>query len=122
MNEEIYSLTFELKELLASDERVLLLNSLEKKLNENEEVMALAYQKDVAASKYSDALSHFVEDSEEVKAAQKELFDKKTTLDNHPLVREYLSAYSKVRDLYLMINETLFSNLSLNMKGCKICE
>lgn len=122
MNQEIYSLTFELKELLSNDERVLLLNSLERKLNENEEVMALAYQKDVAASKYSDALSHFSEDSEEVKAAQRELFDKKTALDNHPLVREYLSAYSKVRDLYLMINDILFSRLSLNMKGCKTCE
>ena len=122
MNQEIYSLTFELKELLSNDERVLLLNSLERKLNENEEVMALAYQKDVAASKYSDALSHFSEDSEEVKVAQRELFDKKSALDNHPLVREYLSAYGKVRDLYLMINDILFSHLSLNMKGCKTCE
>ena len=119
MNEEIYSLAFELKELLSNDERIILLNSLEKKMNESEEVMALAYQKDVAASDYSDALNHFSQDSEEVKKAQLALFEKKSALDNHPLVREYLSAYSKVRDLYFAINDILFSNLSIHMKGCK---
>lgn len=119
MNQEIYSLAFELKELLSSDPRITLLDSLEKKLNENEEVMALAYQKDVAASAYSDALSHFSETSEEVKKAQNELFEKKKALDNHPLVREYLRAYSEVRDLYFSINDILFSNLSIHMKECK---
>lgn len=119
MDQELYSLTFELKELLSNDERIILLDSLEKKLNENEEVMALSYQKDVAVSEYNDALNHFPENSPEVKKAQKELFDKKTALDNHPLVREYLKAYSEVRDLYFAINDILFSHLSINMKECK---
>ena len=119
MDVKIYSLAFELKELLSHDERITLLDSLEKKLNENEEVMTLAYQKDLAATNYSDALNHFSENSEEVKKAQKELHEKKKTLDSHPLVREYLDAYSKVRDLYFLINEILFSNLSIHMKGCK---
>ena len=119
MDEKIYSLAFELKELLSHDERITLLDSLEKKLNENEEVMALAYQKDVAATNYSDALNHFSENSEEVKKAQKELYEKKKALDSHPLVREYLSAYSEVRDLYFSVNDILFSNLSIHMKECK---
>ena len=119
MDEKIYSLAFELKESLSHDERITLLDSLEKKLNENEEVMALAYQKDVAVTNYSDALNHFSENSEEVKKAQKELYEKKKALDSHPLVREYLDAYSKVRDLYFSINDILFSNLSIHMKECK---
>ena len=117
--DDIYSLSYELKDLLTNDPRIIRLNELEKKMNENEEVMALSYQKDVAVSEYSDALNHFARDSEEVKKAQHNLHIKKEALDNHPLVREYLTAYSEVRDLYYQLNDILLSNLNLNMKGCK---
>ena len=117
--DDIYSLSYELKDLLANDTRIIRLNELEKKMNENEEVMALAYQKDLAVTEYSDALNHFAKDSEEVKKAQHNLHIKKEALDNHPLVRDYLKAYSEVRDLYFELNDILFSNLNLNMKGCK---
>jgi len=116
MVKDIYNAAYSLKELLDNDERVILLDDLEKKMNENEEVMALAYQKDLAVNDYSDALNHFSSDSEEVKKAQRNLFIKKEALDNHPLVRDYLKAYSEVRDLYYQINEILFNNLSLHMK------
>lgn len=114
--EDIYSLSYELKDLLNTDERIVLLNELEKKLNKDEEVMKLAYQKDVAVNNYNDALRHFSQNDEVTKAAQKELHLKKEALDNHPLVREYLKAYSQVRDLYLEINDILFSNLNIKMK------
>ena len=117
--DDIYSLSYELKDLLANDTRIIRLNELEKKMTENEEVMALAYQKDLAVTEYSDALNHFAKDSEEVKKAQHNLHIKKEALDNHPLVRDYLKAYSEVRDLYFELNDILFSNLNLNMKGCK---
>ena len=116
MVKDIYNAAYSLKELLDNDERVILLDDLEKKMNENEEVMALAYQKDLAVNDYSDALNHFSSDSEEVKKAQHNLFIKKEALDNHPLVSDYLKAYSEVRDLYYQINEILFNNLSLHMK------
>ena len=117
--DDIYSLSYELKDLLINDPRIIRLNELEKKMNESEEVMALAYQKDVAVSEYSDALNHFARDSEEVKKAQRNLHIKKEALDSHPLVKDYLKAYSEVRDLYYQLNDILFSNLNLNMKGCK---
>lgn len=117
--DDIYSLSYELKDLLTNDPRIIRLNELEKKMNASEEVMALAYQKDVAVSEYSDALNHFTRDSEEVKKAQHNLRIKKEALDNHPLVKDYLKAYSEVRDLYYQLNDILFSNLNLNMKGCK---
>ena len=116
---DIYSLSYELKDLLTNDPRIVRLNELEKQMNDSEEVMALAYQKDLAVSEYSDALNHFARDSKEVKEAQHHLHLKKEALDNHPLVREYLKAYSEVRDLYYQLNDILFSNMNLNMKGCK---
>ena len=116
MTENIYSLAYSLKDLLVSDQRIINLDKLEKTMNENEEVMALAYQKDLAVNAYSDALNHFAENSEEVKKAQHQLFIKKEALDNHPLVREYLKAYSEVRDLYYHLNDILFSGLNLHMK------
>lgn len=116
MVSNIYLLAGELKDLLDNDERLIRLNKLENELNNNEEVMALSYQKDLAVSAYSDALNHFANNSEEIKKYQHELFLKKEALDNHPLVKEYLKAYSEVRDLYFQINEILFNDLSLHLK------
>ncbi len=116
MVSNIYLLAGELKDLLDNDERIIRLNKLENELNNNEEVMALSYQKDLAVSAYSDALNHFANDSKEIKQYQHELFLKKEALDNHPLVKEYLKAYSEVRDLYFQINEILFNDLSLHLK------
>ena len=120
MVSNIYLLAGELKDLLDNDERIIRLNKLENELNNNEEVMALSYQKDLAVSSYSDALNHFANDSEEIKKYQHELFLKKEALDNHPLVKEYLKAYSEVRDLYFQINEILFNDLSLHQKEKRV--
>ena len=120
MVSNIYLLAGELKDLLDNDERIIRLNKLENELNNNEEVMALSYQKDLAVSSYSDALNHFANNSEEMKKYQHELFLKKEVLDNHPLVKEYLKAYSEVRDLYFQINEILFNDLSLHQKEKRI--
>ena len=120
MVSNIYLLAGELKDLLDNDERIIRLNKLENELNNNEEVMALSYQKDLAVSSYSDALNHFANDSEEIKKYQHELFLKKEALDNHPLVKSYLKAYSEVRDLYFQINEILFNDLSLHQKEKRV--
>ena len=116
MVSNIYLLAGELKDLLDNDERIIRLNKLENELNNNEEVMALSYQKDLAVSSYSDALNHFANNSEEMKKYQHELFLKKEALDNHPLVKSYLKAYSEVRDLYFQLNEILFNDSSLHLK------
>ena len=120
MVSNIYLLAGELKDLLDNNERIIRLNKLENELNNNEEVMALSYQKDLAVSSYSDALNHFANNSEEMKKYQHDLFLKKEALDNHPLVKEYLKAYSEVRDLYFQVNEILFNDLSLHKKEKRI--
>lgn len=115
MDEEIYIKVNLLKEKLKDDPRILRLNECEKKMDEDEEVMALAYKKDVAASKYSDVLNHFSKDSEEAQKALKELHEAKLNLDNHPVVREYLKAYQEVRELYDEINKTLFTSFTIDL-------
>ena len=119
MSKDIYNLAYELKELLANDERIKKLNSLEEKMNNDNEVISLAYQKDMACLKYSDALNHYAKDSEEVKALQKELHEKKLALDTNETVSEYLKAYSAVRDLYFEMNDILFSGLDTRLKEHK---
>lgn len=113
--EKVYELAYELKDLLSKDERILNLDVLEKKLEQNEEAMALSYKKDLAVDEYEFALNHFGENSKEVETAQKKMHEAKLALDSCPVVKEYLSAYSKVRDLYMEINEILFSFLNQNM-------
>ncbi len=115
MDKDIYSKAENLKELLNKDPRVIRLNELDKKMDEDEEVMALAYKKDMAAVKYSDTLNHFSEDSEEAKKALKELHEAKLNLDNHPVVKEYMKAYIEVRELYEEINKILFANFTSNL-------
>ncbi|MFA6644921.1 MAG: YlbF family regulator [Bacilli bacterium] len=97
------------KEALADDERVLALLNAEAAMEANEEVMKLAYLKDLAESSYNDALRHYDSSSNEVKVAQKKLFAAKSDLEKHPLVRAYLLAYREVRILYEEINERLFA-------------
>ena len=115
MNEEIYQKAVKLKEMLESDPRVIHLNETEKRMDESEEVMALAYKKDMAAVKYSDALNHYKEDSKEAQEALKKLHQAKLELDNHLLVKEYLRAFKQVRELYDEINEILFKSFSIDL-------
>ena len=115
MEQNIYNNAIKLKQLLENDERVVALINLEKEMETSEEVMALSYKKDLAASKYSDMLNYYSEDSEEAKQALKELHEAKLALDNHPLVQKYLKAYKEVKELYQSINEILFANFSANL-------
>ena len=115
MEKSIFDKSYQLKNELQNDHRIAELNRLEKAINENEEVMALAYKKDMAADNYSEMVRLFKQDSEEAKTAMKALSEAKEKLDSHPLVREYISAYQKVRDLYEEMNSILFSSLNAEL-------
>ncbi len=115
MGKDIYLEAEKLKETLQSDPRIIRLNELEKEMNDSEEVMALAYKKDMAVVNYSDILNHFSNESKEAQEALKALHQAKLDLDNHPLVKDYLKAYKEVRELYGEINEILFSNFSASL-------
>ena len=50
------------------------LNELNEKMENDEEVIKLAYAKDMASVNYDDSIRHFGENSNEAKAAQKQLY------------------------------------------------
>ena len=104
-------ISYELKELLNNDPRFIKLNKTEKAMENNEEVMALSYNKDLKETYLSDALKHFPSGSPEVRHAHVELFRASEKLDAHPLVKEYLKAYKEVEVVLNEINSILFSDL-----------
>ena len=114
--EKVLELTYELKNLLENDPRIINLNKLEEIMKNDKDAMAKSYKKDMAVDKYEFAFNHFSSDSEEVNIAQKELYEAKKELDTCESVANYLKAYSEVRDLYMEINKILFSILDQNFE------
>ena len=109
MAKDIYTLACELKELLDNDQRIKDLNEKEEAMKNSEEVKALVEKKEQAVSLYVNSS----------KEGQKMLHQRKLELDSHHLVRDYLDAYIKVRDLYFEINDILFSGLNTHLKEHK---
>lgn len=111
MDEKIYNLAKSLNESLNDKEEVKRLNELEKELNDSYEVFKLSYEKDETLNTYSRLKEIYGEDDPRVIGALKEAKEAKEKLSNFPLVKEYLAQYSKVRDLYMEIDNILFSDL-----------
>lgn len=121
MNEAILNKVLSLKECLKNDERIIILNDLEKRLENDESVIALAYKKDMATTMYEDALKHYKSDSEEVSIAQKNLYEAKKKLDENPLVKQYNKAYKEVWLLYKYINKEIFDDFLDNKNKEESC-
>ena len=100
MDETILNLTYELKDALENSNEVKRLKEAEKNMELSEEVMALSYRFSNAQTEYNDILKIYKEDSKEAKEFQHKLYIAKKELDEHPLVKEYLSAFSEVRKIY----------------------
>lgn len=112
MTQTLIELIDKLNEAIKEDKRVKVLNELDSKLNSDEEVMALAYKKDMALLEFEDALKHFGENSKEAVEAQKRLYEAKLNLDLNPLVKEYNMAFKEVRKIYDLINKEIFNELT----------
>lgn len=110
MEDKIYFLAKEINEELNNHPDVIFLNRLEKELNDSFEVYILSNKKDDALEKYISNKEAYGENSPEAEKSMKELSSTKEELNNHPLVKEYLSVYSRVRDLYLEIDHILLSD------------
>ena len=113
MNNSLYEEVYKLRDQMKSDQRFLTLKEMDEKLNNNEEVMKLAYQKEMAIVEYEDALNHYGKNSAELKKAQQNLAKCKLNLDNHPLVKEYYLALQKVREMDRKVNEKLFDDFNM---------
>lgn len=112
MREELYHELYELKKKLEKNEYFLELKCLDEELNNNEEVMKLAYKKEMAILDYEDALNHFGKKSEEARKNQQILAKCKLELDSHPLVKEYYQTLKKVREIDSKINLELFEDFN----------
>ena len=110
MNELVFDLASRLNESLIQDDRVIKLNALEKELNNSYEVYLLSQKKDECLETYSKLKDIYPIDHIEVKNALHNLKEAKENLSNHPLVKDYLSIYNEVRDLYMEIDDILFSD------------
>lgn len=115
MDIKLFELSQNLKNEMNNDSRFILLNKLEKEISNNEEIMALAYKKDVASTYYSDLLKIYKDDSKEVELARKNLYEAKKALDSYPLIVEYNKAYSEVKKIFDNINSLLFKDFSGHM-------
>lgn len=118
MEIELVNELYILKRLIDSDQRVLLLNRIEKKLENDCEAQSKAYEKDMRSISYDDALKYYSDHSPEVEEAQKELYFAKKRMDELPISREYYAAYKEVRILYELINHTLFSDINRKVHHC----
>ena len=109
MNQNLLEKAYEVKAEIESLPEVIELKRLDKLLNENEEVMKLCYKKDIAATKFEDAVRYFGKESDEASKAQKALYQAKLELDQNELVKQYNEQYKKVRKIYDKINEEIFN-------------
>jgi len=109
MNARIISSIESLKKAIDVDPRILHLNEVEKQVSNNEEVKKLSASLKKIEEEYSFLLMHYGDKNEKTIAAHHSLYEAKLALDSHPLVKEYSSAYIAVRDLYMLIDDILFS-------------
>ena len=108
MNQILLEKASKLKDELDSLPEVKELERLNKLLNENEDVMRLAYKKDMCAIKFEDAIRYFGKNSKEAIEAQKCLHLAKLELDKNELVVAYKKQYKIVREIYDRINKEVF--------------
>ena len=110
MDETILNSTYELKDALENSNEVKRLKEAEKNMELSEEVMALSYRFSNAQTEYNDILKIYKEDAKEAKEFQHKLYIAKKELDEHPLVKEYLSAFSEVRKIYENIEHEILGD------------
>lgn len=110
MNQTLFDLSTKLSESIKNDPLFIELESLEKQLNDNEEVIQKSYKKDVICAKYSDLLKIYAEDSDEISNVRKELSQAKEELYSIPIVKRYLEVYSEIKKILFEVNSILLDD------------
>lgn len=110
MNEKLLNQCAYIRELLINDPRLIRLNKSEKEMENSEQCILLASKKEQALDTYNRLIKLYSLDHPEVVDAQKRLAAAKKELDEHPLVKEYLKAYTEVNLLLREMNNILFKD------------
>ena len=92
------------------------LKDIEKRMNEDDEVLKLVNDFNLAQSEYNSCLNHYAFDSEPAKKVQKVLYEAKLNLDNHPLVREYYQMLSAVNEPLYYLEYNLLNRITVHTK------
>lgn len=121
MNEKTFEAIYDLKSVLAKDKRVLELNETEKSLLKDNQVASVRLELDNLINEFEDISDVLGEDSNEAKAILKRIHEKKYELDVLHSSKEYTDKFIKVRDLYLQINQIIFSPFKEADLGNKKC-
>jgi cell fate (sporulation/competence/biofilm development) regulator YmcA (YheA/YmcA/DUF963 family) len=109
MEESLLQALEQLKEALNQDPRVQKLVFLEQRVMSEPRVLELSKKMEAAAQAYEDLLVYKKETDPEAKSLQKSLYFCKKALDEDPLVKEYNAAFIAVNDLYMALDDLLFS-------------
>ncbi|MFA7508802.1 MAG: YlbF family regulator [Bacilli bacterium] len=100
---------YTLKTILDAHPKIKLLILSEQSLEKSLEVKKLSNKVKTKEKQYNELIELYDAHHKLAKKAQKELFNAKMLLDQHPLVISYMKAYQDVRLLYEKINETIFN-------------
>lgn len=108
MNEVLLEAANSLKEAMDIDPRFLSLKEKEKAALSSLEVQELQKKMEECAKEYQETFSCYPKDSKEVLSSEKRLYEAKKSLDEHPLVKEYLASFRQVKNLTLEMDDILF--------------
>ena len=107
MKESIELALASLSNALKEDTRVQEMKEKENRMMESEEVIHLSHRLEEAERTYGLAVSST--DKSMIEKTKIVLHEAKLALDSHPLVKDYTEAFIIVRDLYMQIDDIIFS-------------
>ncbi len=108
MNIELINDVNKIKEYLKNSKEYLDLKEAENKMDNDDEVKVLSYQKDKAMMVYNDDLKIFDRNSPEALKSHKYFSDSVYLLNHHPLVENYVSKLMIYNELLEKINKEIF--------------
>lgn len=109
MEENLIKSLNELKDALTNDPRVIALNEAEQSLYADPALIELIKKKNAAEEDYQLALRIYGEKDEKTKEKEKALYIAKLQMDENETAKNYSELYIVVRDLYMQIDDVIFS-------------
>lgn len=109
MEEFIVNAIDSLAKALKADPRIKKLDAIEAKLSSSSDLVEKEKRLRAEEESYSFCLSYSKNDKKKLESAEKSLYLAKKNLDEDPLAIEYSDAYIAVRDLYMEIDDIIFS-------------
>ncbi len=108
MNDLLYENISAIKNKIASLKEYQRLKEINDLLEKDEEVIRLYFDKENKLRLYEDSLKHLPFDNAYVIKLRKDLLASNEVLNNHPLVKEYITLYRYIKSIDHKIEEEIF--------------